>query len=249
MKLDPHEAALWALIAICLVLIGAILTPGTVGVDERGAILAAIAGVLSGNRLAHPTSRRRRLAGSPPVWYTDSRRWPWLRRSTGPGSKKQLTGSALGPFNCNMASAAMMADRDTLGAIDVTPDAMRKASGDTSGGTSQGGANTALAKYGINVHSYDGHDGYTMAKFVADLKAGCGIMAAGDYDQLPYALLGLQGLQGRPPGVRQPGPARTATSSSTTPSRTGGGRASRRARCTGRRPSCRSTCSTGRRPT
>jgi hypothetical protein len=44
--LNAHEAALWALIAICLVLIGAILTPGTVGIDERSAILAAIAAVL-----------------------------------------------------------------------------------------------------------------------------------------------------------------------------------------------------------
>ena len=46
MKLDPASAALYALIAICLVLVGAILTPGTVGIDERGAILAAIAAVL-----------------------------------------------------------------------------------------------------------------------------------------------------------------------------------------------------------
>ena len=46
MRLDPASAALYALIAICLVLIGAIVTPGQVGLDERGAILAAIAGVL-----------------------------------------------------------------------------------------------------------------------------------------------------------------------------------------------------------
>ena len=45
-NLNVHEAALWAIIAICFVLIGAILTPGTVGIDERGAILAAIAAVL-----------------------------------------------------------------------------------------------------------------------------------------------------------------------------------------------------------
>jgi drug/metabolite transporter (DMT)-like permease len=44
--LDPHEAALWALIAICLVLVGAILTPGSVGINERGALLGAIAAVL-----------------------------------------------------------------------------------------------------------------------------------------------------------------------------------------------------------
>jgi hypothetical protein len=44
--MNVHDAALWAIIAICFVLIGAILTPGTVGIDERGAILAAIAAVL-----------------------------------------------------------------------------------------------------------------------------------------------------------------------------------------------------------
>ena len=45
-RLDPAAAAQYALIAICLVLVGAIVTPGQVGIDERGAILAAIAGVL-----------------------------------------------------------------------------------------------------------------------------------------------------------------------------------------------------------
>lgn len=44
--LDPKSAALYALIAICLVLVGALLTPGTVGVDERGVVLAGIVGVL-----------------------------------------------------------------------------------------------------------------------------------------------------------------------------------------------------------
>lgn len=45
-KLDPHDGALWALVAICLVLIGALLTPGQIGVNERGAVLAGIAAVL-----------------------------------------------------------------------------------------------------------------------------------------------------------------------------------------------------------
>ena len=44
--LTPKAAAQYALIAICLVLVGAILTPGQVGVNERGAVLAAIATVL-----------------------------------------------------------------------------------------------------------------------------------------------------------------------------------------------------------
>ena len=46
MRIDPASAALYALIAICFVLVGAILTPGAVGIDERAAILAAIAAVL-----------------------------------------------------------------------------------------------------------------------------------------------------------------------------------------------------------
>jgi hypothetical protein len=46
MRLDPSSAALYAIIAICLVLVGAILTPGSVGINERGALLGAIAGVL-----------------------------------------------------------------------------------------------------------------------------------------------------------------------------------------------------------
>jgi hypothetical protein len=46
MSLDPHDAALWTISAICLVLVGAVLTPGSVGLNERGAILAAIAGLL-----------------------------------------------------------------------------------------------------------------------------------------------------------------------------------------------------------
>lgn len=41
----PVLAAL-ALIAICLVLIGALLTPGQVGINERGAVLGAIAALL-----------------------------------------------------------------------------------------------------------------------------------------------------------------------------------------------------------
>lgn len=44
--LNPQDAALWALIAICLVLIGALITPGTVGLDERGVVLAGIVTVL-----------------------------------------------------------------------------------------------------------------------------------------------------------------------------------------------------------
>lgn len=46
MHLDPASAAQYALIGICLVLIGALLTPGAVTVEQRGAVLAGIITVL-----------------------------------------------------------------------------------------------------------------------------------------------------------------------------------------------------------
>jgi len=47
-NLDPHEAALWAIIAISLVLVGGIITANSegLGIGERGALLGAIAGIL-----------------------------------------------------------------------------------------------------------------------------------------------------------------------------------------------------------
>jgi hypothetical protein len=47
-SLDPHDAALWAVIAICLVLVGGIITANAegLGIGERGALLGAIAGIL-----------------------------------------------------------------------------------------------------------------------------------------------------------------------------------------------------------
>lgn len=46
MNLDPASAAQFAIIAICLVLIGALLTVGILGVAERAAVLASIAAIL-----------------------------------------------------------------------------------------------------------------------------------------------------------------------------------------------------------
>jgi len=46
LNLNVADAALWALIAICLVLIGALITPGTVGLAERGTVLAGIVATL-----------------------------------------------------------------------------------------------------------------------------------------------------------------------------------------------------------
>lgn len=113
-----------------------------------------------------------------------------------PKAKKQLTGSALGGKNCNMAAAAMFADRDTLGVVDVTADAMRKASGDTFGGTTQDGAMTALAKYGVNADAYDGADGQTWANVVAALKAGRPVSASIVYGEVPLALRGDKDFTG-----------------------------------------------------
>jgi hypothetical protein len=45
-RLDPSSAAYFALIAICLVLVGALLTVGVIGVAERAAVLVAIGSVL-----------------------------------------------------------------------------------------------------------------------------------------------------------------------------------------------------------
>jgi len=45
-RLNPAEAAQFALVAICLVLIGAIVTEGTLGIAERGTVLAGIVAVL-----------------------------------------------------------------------------------------------------------------------------------------------------------------------------------------------------------
>ena len=46
MHLDPHDAAYWAIIAICLVLVGALITPGTLTAEQRGPVLAGIVAVL-----------------------------------------------------------------------------------------------------------------------------------------------------------------------------------------------------------
>lgn len=42
MHLNPQEAALWAVIAIDLVLIGALLSPGTLTPEQRAPVLAGV---------------------------------------------------------------------------------------------------------------------------------------------------------------------------------------------------------------
>lgn len=48
MKLDPASAALYAIIAICLVLVGGLLTAGSLTAEQRATLLAGIVGVLIG---------------------------------------------------------------------------------------------------------------------------------------------------------------------------------------------------------
>ena len=45
--IDPATAALYSIIAICFVLVGAILTLGPVSVEQRAAVLAGIFAALS----------------------------------------------------------------------------------------------------------------------------------------------------------------------------------------------------------
>jgi hypothetical protein len=46
--LDPEAAALYALIAISLVIIGALITPGTLSAEQKGPVLAGVFTVLFG---------------------------------------------------------------------------------------------------------------------------------------------------------------------------------------------------------
>lgn len=69
MRLNPSEAALYALVAIALVSLGAILTGSTetFSIAERGSVLAGIVAVLAGvyfvgrnrNHDDHPDDRER----------------------------------------------------------------------------------------------------------------------------------------------------------------------------------------------
>jgi uncharacterized membrane protein YfcA len=59
--IDPPTGAMWAIIAICFTLIGAILTAGILSVEQRGSVLAAIVAVLGA--IAVWGRRRRRPPG------------------------------------------------------------------------------------------------------------------------------------------------------------------------------------------
>lgn len=46
MRLDPASAAQWALVALALVMMGAILTTGIVSIEQRAVVLSGIVAVL-----------------------------------------------------------------------------------------------------------------------------------------------------------------------------------------------------------
>jgi len=113
--------------------------------------------------------------------------------------RKQLTGTPCGHANCNMAAAAHLADRATLGLIRKTPDQMRTLSGTAANcldanqlndGTSQADALRALAKCGLVPTQYDRTDGFDASEFRAAIQSGRGAIVAGDYDRVPVGLRG-----------------------------------------------------------
>jgi hypothetical protein len=110
--------------------------------------------------------------------------------------KKQITGSALGPSNCNMAAAAMLANQATLGFKNPSPDGLRTLSGDTVGGTTIQQAASVLLKVGVKTEMYSSGDGFMFADLVGNLKKGRFAIVHGDYDQVPYRLDGSPGFNG-----------------------------------------------------
>lgn len=109
-----------------------------------------------------------------------------------PKFKPQLTGTPLGPDNCNMAAAAVFADYQTLGAIDETADQMRAFSGDTVGGTNITDAATALAHVGLHLNIV--RNG--AISVLNDALLTLGAIVHGDYDQVPNALKGDVAFEG-----------------------------------------------------
>jgi hypothetical protein len=105
-----------------------------------------------------------------------------------PRFRKQLTGSPLGHANCGPASAADLADRWSLGAINKTADQMRVLTGDVEGGTTVRQLATALAKVGVPLTIFDYDDGMDRDRFRSLIRSGVGAITNIDYSPLPEAL-------------------------------------------------------------
>lgn len=113
-----------------------------------------------------------------------------------PEFEKQATGSALQWSNCAAASAAMVADAQTLGLKDPTPDEVRAKTGDFSGGLYMGTVGMALGKLGIEVGTFDSDDRLEWDRVVKLAKAGRMMVLAGDYDRVPRDLKGDKDYMG-----------------------------------------------------
>lgn len=105
-----------------------------------------------------------------------------------PRQRYQLTGSSLQSSNCGPASAADLADRYSLGAIDLTPDEMRKLTGDRVGGTTIRQLAEALEKVHVPLVVFDYRDGMDADRFRALVKSGVGAIANMDYSKVPEKL-------------------------------------------------------------
>ena len=115
--------------------------------------------------------------------------------------RKQLQGSTpCSNQNCNMCTAANIADRLTLGGQKKSCDYMRKVSGYpmshcydnilSNNGTTLANAVTSLAHIGINATAFDRNDNKGWAEVVKYLEAGRPVAAHGEYDAVPMNLRG-----------------------------------------------------------
>lgn len=96
-----------------------------------------------------------------------------------PRFKKQLDGTTYAGLNCTCASAAMAADYDSCGKIQIYPYQVRRWTGDTSGGTTLAQVDKALNTYeSVDLEVY-----YKLAwtDFVAKINAGRGAILQGWY--------------------------------------------------------------------
>jgi hypothetical protein len=114
-----------------------------------------------------------------------------------PTFRKQLTGTACGSDNCQMAAIAHLADKMTLGQIRKTADQMRTLSG-TAGrcvdgirgndGTNRADAMRVLSGLHLYPTAFDRTDHWTAAAMRSN--AYRGIVVGGAYDKVPLGLKG-----------------------------------------------------------
>ena len=88
--------------------------------------------------------------------------------------------------DCLWSSAAMLLDKWTNGEVQVSRQALRRASGDMVGGSSFDDMKVAFAKHHFRVEfSPDGGTKITWGQMLSRLERGAGAVLLGDYSQLP----------------------------------------------------------------